>query len=232
MPPRSLPAKAQEVFDVSGAGDTSIASLALGMAVGLSLEEAAGLANHAAGIAVAKRGTAVVYPRELSGALHASDVRGARGKVLDPPEALNQVGAWRGAGATIGFTNGCFDLIHPGHVGLLAEARAMCDRLIVGLNTDRSVRALKGPSRPINTEMARALVLASLASVDLVVLFDEDTPLELIKVMKPDVLVKGADYTVETVVGADVVQSYGGKVHLAKIVPGLSTTKTIEKINS
>jgi D-beta-D-heptose 7-phosphate kinase / D-beta-D-heptose 1-phosphate adenosyltransferase len=133
---------------------------------------------------------------------------------------------------TIGFTNGCFDLLHPGHVALLAQARAACDRLVVGLNSDTSIARLKGPSRPVQPEAARAAVLASLASVDLVVIFAEDTPLALIEAIRPDILVKGADYRVEEVVGADLVQAYGGKVLLADLVAGHSTTATIKKIGT
>lgn len=230
--PVALKARAREVFDVSGAGDTAIAALALGLAAGLPLNDAAAMANEAAGIAVGKRGTAVVFPQELARMLHDTDLADASAKVRELGPARDLVQNWRAAGLKFAFTNGCFDLIHPGHVALLAEARAQADRLVVGLNTDASVRRLKGPARPINSEMARAIVLASLASVDCVVLFDEDTPLDLIKALKPDVLVKGADYTVATVVGADVVQAYGGRVHLARLVPEASTTKTIEKILS
>ncbi|MFO1187964.1 MAG: D-glycero-beta-D-manno-heptose-7-phosphate kinase [Alphaproteobacteria bacterium] len=230
--PVALKARAREVFDVSGAGDTAIAALALGLAAGLPLKDAAAIANEAAGIAVGKRGTAVVFPQELAHMLHDTDLADASAKVRELGPARDLVAHWRAGGLRIAFTNGCFDLIHPGHVALLAEARAQGDRLVVGLNTDQSVKRLKGPARPINAEMARAIVLASLASVDCVVLFDEETPLDLIKALKPDVLVKGADYTVATVVGADVVQGYGGRVHLARLVPDASTTKTIEKILS
>jgi D-beta-D-heptose 7-phosphate kinase/D-beta-D-heptose 1-phosphate adenosyltransferase len=144
--------------------------------------------------------------------------------------ALDQVATWRAKGLKVGFTNGCFDLLHPGHVALLAQARGQCDRLIVGLNSDASVKRLKGPERPIQAETARAVVLASLAHVDAVVLFAEDTPAELIAAIRPDVLVKGADYTVAEVVGADIVQSYGGRVFLARLAPGHSTTQTIARI--
>jgi D-beta-D-heptose 7-phosphate kinase/D-beta-D-heptose 1-phosphate adenosyltransferase len=228
--PLVLKARAREVFDVSGAGDTAIAALALGLAAGLALQDAAALANEAAGIAVAKRGTAVVFPQELAHMLHDTDLEDAAAKIRELGPARDLVQQWRAGGLKIAFTNGCFDLIHTGHVALLAEARAQGDRLVVGLNTDASVKRLKGEGRPINSEMARAIVLASLRSVDLVVLFDEDTPLELLKALAPDVLVKGADYTLATVVGADLVQSYGGRVHLARLVPEMSTTKTIEKI--
>jgi D-beta-D-heptose 7-phosphate kinase/D-beta-D-heptose 1-phosphate adenosyltransferase len=228
--PVVLKARAREVFDVSGAGDTAIAALALGLAAGLAVKDAAALANEAAGIAVAKRGTAIVFPQELAHTLHDTDLEDAATKIRELPPARDLVQQWRAAGLKTAFTNGCFDLIHPGHVALLAEARAQGDRLIVGLNSDASVKRLKGAGRPIQAEMARAIVLASVRSVDMVVLFDEDTPLELLKALTPDVLVKGADYTLSTVVGADLVQAYGGRVHLARLVPEMSTTKTIEKI--
>jgi D-beta-D-heptose 7-phosphate kinase / D-beta-D-heptose 1-phosphate adenosyltransferase len=225
-----LVAAAREVFDVSGAGDTAIATLAAGLAGGLSLIEAARLANLAAGIVVGKIGTAVTHASELREAL--ADAEHGDNKTRPPELALEQVERWRARGLTIGFTNGCFDLLHPGHVALLAQARAACDRLVVGRNSDTSVARLKGPSRPVQPEAARAAVLASLASVDLVVIFAEDTPLALIEAIRPDILVKGADYRVEEVVGADLVQAYGGKVLLADLVAGHSTTATIKKIGT
>src|SRR6185437_1859321 len=225
-----LPAAAREVYDVSGAGDTAIATLAAALAGGLSLIEAARLANLAAGIVVGKIGTAVTYASELAEAL--ADAEHGHDKTRELPRALEEVERWRSRGHTIGFTNGCFDLLHPGHVALLAQARAACDRLVVGLNSDASVARLKGANRPVQPEAARAAVLASLASVDLVVIFPEDTPIALIEAIRPDVLVKGADYRVEEVVGADIVQSYGGEVVLADLVAGHSTTATIKKIGA
>ncbi len=225
-----LPARAQEVFDVSGAGDTVLAALGLAVASGATLEQAAAIANAAAGIVVAKVGTAVVHPEELTRALHAAQVSGAEAKISEIHEASDQVERWRAKGQRIGFTNGCFDLVHPGHLSLLRQAKAHCDRLVVGLNADVSVRKLKGEGRPLQGEMARALVLASLEDVDMVVLFTEDTPIRLIETLKPDVLVKGADYTVETVVGADIVQGYGGRIVLADLVAGESTTATIKRM--
>lgn len=145
---------------------------------------------------------------------------------------LARVEVWRSEGKVIGFTNGCFDILHPGHVSLMRQARAACDRLIVGLNSDASARRLKGPSRPLHDENSRAIVLAALADVDAVVIFDEDTPERLIKAVRPDVLVKGGDYTVETVVGADFVQAGGGKVLLADFKQGHSTTRSIEKMTA
>lgn len=225
-----LAAAAREVFDVSGAGDTVIATLAAGLAGGLSLIEAARLANFAAGIVVGKIGTAVTHASELREAL--ADAEHGQNKTRPLELALEQVERWRARGQVIGFTNGCFDLLHPGHVSLLAQARAACDRLVVGLNSDESIVRLKGPNRPVQPEAARAAVLASLASVDLVVVFAEDTPLALIDAIRPDILVKGADYRVEEVVGADIVQSYGGKVLLADLIAGHSTTATIKKIGT
>ncbi|MBI1238105.1 MAG: bifunctional D-glycero-beta-D-manno-heptose-7-phosphate kinase/D-glycero-beta-D-manno-heptose 1-phosphate adenylyltransferase HldE [Alphaproteobacteria bacterium] len=228
--PIHLSAHAREIADVSGAGDTVLASLGLAVAAGASLAEAARLANHAAGIVVGKVGTATVHPDELLDALQAERLRGSDTKTRSRGALLDLVAQWRARGLTIGFTNGCFDLLHPGHVSLLAQAKANCDRLIVGLNDDASVRRLKGPSRPINGETARATVLGSLQSVDAVTLFAEDTPLALIEAIRPDVLVKGADYTIDKVVGADFVQSYGGRVVLAALTEGQSTTATIARM--
>ncbi|GAB6052280.1 D-glycero-beta-D-manno-heptose-7-phosphate kinase [Magnetospira thiophila] len=226
-----LPAEAREVFDVSGAGDTVIATIAAGLAAGASLERAAALANAAAGIVVGKVGTAVTYASELSAVLHHQDLMDAEAKVLPRDPARDRVERWRRAGLKVGFTNGCFDLLHPGHVSLLQQARAACDRLVVGLNSDSSVQRLKGPTRPVQSEMARATVLASLAPVDMVVLFAEDTPQHLIETLRPDVLVKGADYSEDQVVGGTFVKSYGGRVLLARLEDGHSTTGTISRIN-
>lgn len=227
---RHYPAEAREVFDVSGAGDTVLATLAAAIAADLSWETACHLANVAAGIVVGKVGTAAVLPREIQAALQNHALMSAEAKVVNRTRLLELTALWRGQGLKIGFTNGCFDLLHPGHVSLLAQARKACDRLVVGLNSDASVKRLKGETRPVQHEGARALVLASLASVDLVSLFSEDTPLELIKSLRPDVLVKGADYTVATVVGADIVQGYGGRVVLAELTPGQSTTAMIGRM--
>ena len=221
-----LPAEAREVYDVSGAGDTVAATLGLALAAGATLEDAARLANRAAGIVVGKAGTAVVHPEELAHAL------GHDNKYLTLPAALDRIATWRRQGINrIGFTNGCFDLLHQGHVSLLVQARARCDRLVVGLNSDASVRALKGQGRPVQTEPARATVLAALQAVDLVVPFAEETPVELIRSIRPDLLVKGADYTVETTVGADLVQGWGGEVFLAELTPGVSTSSMLARAN-
>ena len=225
-----LATEAREVFDVSGAGDTVLAVLALALGAGASLRDAATLANVAAGIVVGKAGTAVVHPDELVRALRSSEMKGAQDKIVSLDAAVERVAAWRAQGLSVGFTNGCFDLLHPGHVSLLSQARGACDRLIVGLNTDASVRALKGDGRPVNSEMARAVVLAALETVDAVVLFAEETPLKLFEAIRPDVLVKGADYTIDRVVGADFVQKHGGRVVLVDLVPGQSTTSTIQRM--
>jgi D-beta-D-heptose 7-phosphate kinase / D-beta-D-heptose 1-phosphate adenosyltransferase len=224
-----LGAEAREVYDVSGAGDTVVAVLAAALAAGATTADAARLANVAAGIVVGKVGTAVVHATELMETLVDRDALATR-KVLPLALALDHVARWRRNGLRIGFTNGCFDLLHPGHVSLLAQARGQCDRLVVGLNSDASVVRLKGPGRPVQNEQARATVLASNEAVDLVVLFDEDTPRTLIAELKPDVLVKGADYRLDQVVGADIVETYGGRVVLAELLPGYSTTATIARL--
>ena len=225
-----LPTRAREVADVSGAGDTLVAALAVALGAGAALPEAAILANATAGLSVAKQGTATVFRQELLDALHLDDLVATDRKVAALPEAIAQVADWHHRGLRVGFANGCFDLIHPGHVRLLSEARAACDRLIVALNTDASVKRLKGPSRPLQNETARATVMASMAAVDLVTLFDEDTPLEMIRALRPDVLVKGSDYTVDQVVGAGLVQEWGGKVVLVTLREGHSTTGTIRRM--
>ena len=228
--PLHVPTRARAVADVSGAGDTVVAALAVALAAGASLPQAAALANVAAGIAVGKLGTATVLRAELADALHSHAAHALDHKVVDRETAIERVAAWRRAGLKVGFTNGVFDLIHPGHVRSLALARAACDRLVVALNTDASVRRLKGPTRPVQTETARATVMAAMEAVDLVLLFGEDTPLEIITALLPDVLVKGADYKPEDVVGADVVQAHGGRLVLIPLEAGHSTTGTIQRI--
>jgi D-beta-D-heptose 7-phosphate kinase/D-beta-D-heptose 1-phosphate adenosyltransferase len=226
-----LPTRAQAVADVSGAGDTLIAAFAIGLASGAPRPQAAVLANVAAGISVGKPGTATVSHSELAAALHRRELLALDEKVADLDTARAQVAAWRAAGLRIGFTNGCFDLVHPGHVRLLARARAACDRLVVGLNSDDSVRRLKGPERPVQHETARATVLASISTVDLVVIFAEDTPEALIRALLPDLLFKGADYRLDQVVGAEIVRANGGEVRLIDLEAGYSTTATIRRIN-
>ena len=219
-----IPACAREVFDVSGAGDTVVAAFALALAAKSGEEDAARLANIAAGIAVAKMGTAAVTADEVAAELQFRQLQSAEKKIVSPERAGENLSQWRAKGLKVGFTNGCFDLVHPGHISLLNQARARCDRLVVGLNSDASVRKLKGPGRPVQDETARAIVLASLAMVDLVVIFSEDTPDQLIRALKPDLLVKGADYKRAEIVGADFVSSYGGEVLLAELLPHHSTT--------
>jgi len=230
MPTLHLPARVREVSDVSGAGDTFVAALAAALACDPDLEKATRLANIAAGISVARPGTAVVSGRDLTEELRRRHVIASDEKIMSAETAVQCVAEWRRHGLRIGFTNGCFDLIHPGHVHLLAQARAACDRLVVGLNTDASVRRLKGPERPIQSETARATVMASLAPVDLVVLFAEDTPLSLIEAIRPDVLVKGADYRPDQVVGADIIRRNGGRVVLVDLLPSQGTTATIARV--
>ncbi len=231
-PPRHVPTRAVAVADVSGAGDTLVTAFALALAAGATMPDAALLANLAAGLAVAKPGTAAVTAAELAAALHREEVLAIDSKVATLQAALARIATWRAAGLRVGFTNGCFDLIHPGHVRLLAAARAQCDRLVVGLNSDASVQRLKGPDRPVQTESARATVMASMAAADLVVIFDEDTPERLIRAILPEVLIKGADYTIDQVVGADIVQAAGGRVALIPLEAGHSTTSTIRRINA
>jgi D-beta-D-heptose 7-phosphate kinase/D-beta-D-heptose 1-phosphate adenosyltransferase len=232
QPALHMPTRAREVADVSGAGDTLVAALAVALGAGASLPEASLLANITAGISVGKQGTATVSREELLGVLHLEDLVATDRKIATREAAASRVAAWRAQGFRVGFANGCFDLIHPGHVRLLTEARARCDKLVVALNTDASVQRLKGPTRPLQNETARATVMASLSPVDLVVLFGEDTPLEMIQALRPDVLVKGADYSIDQVVGADLVQGWGGKVLLVELQQGHSTTGTIRRMTS
>ncbi len=227
---RHFDAEAREVFDVSGAGDTVAATLAVGLAAGVDRDQAVQLANIAAGIVVGKLGTAVAYKADIINELHHQEFASGEEKILSLEAALDRVLLWRNQGLQIGFTNGCFDLLHPGHISTVAKAKAACDRLILGLNSDESVKRLKGKDRPIQSEIARAQVLASLENIDLLVIFGEDTPANIIKTLKPEVLVKGADYKVEDIPEAAIVRAYGGKIHLAKLEKGHSTTATIAKM--
>ena len=220
--------KAREVYDVSGAGDTSIAALALGLAGGGDISDAVNLAIAASGIAVGKAGTATVSDEELRSALQMG-LRNGGVSYLSREAAEAQVATWREAGLTVGFTNGCFDILHPGHLRVLEEAKARCGRLVVGLNSDASVKRLKGESRPVNDQESRARVLSGLSAVDAVVVFEEDTPQALIQSLQPDLLVKGGDYSIETIVGADIVTARGGTVHIVPLVDGQSTTAAIER---
>ena len=226
------PARTREVFDVSGAGDTVIATLAAAMAGGLHIHTAVDLANLAAGIVVGKVGTVPVAAHELVSLLTTSQGATAEEKVLDLPRAERRVAEWRASGETVVFTNGCFDLLHVGHITLLEKCREFGSKLVLGLNTDASVSRLKGPSRPVVGERERAKVMAALGSVDAVVLFDEDTPIELVRALKPDVLVKGGDYSIETVVGHQEVLATGGRVEIVPTVAGFSTTSLIGKLTT
>ncbi len=228
--PITLATMAREVFDVSGAGDTVVAVTAASLASGLPLARAIELANSAAGVVVGKVGTATTDIHELREQMNLVAARTQSTKVKADSALDGQVAQWRRQGLRIGFTNGCFDVVHPGHVSLMEQAAATCDRLIVALNTDASVRKLKGPGRPVQDENARARVIASLADVDAVTLFGEETPEALIRRIRPDTLIKGADYSVETVVGATFVESYGGAVVLAELEPGHSTTAAIARM--
>lgn len=225
---------AREVYDVTGAGDTVLAVLALGLLGGLSPRQAARLANVAAGIVVGKVGTAAVDRASVVAALSAPGGEGAPAspRILERTDAIAAVARWREQKQRIVFTNGCFDVLHAGHVDCLQKARALGDRLVVAINSDASVRRLKGKDRPLATEQHRALVLAGLACVDLVVVFGEDTPLSLIEAMRPDVLAKGDDYAPEAIVGAAEVTSWGGRVVAIERVPDLSSTTLIEAARS
>jgi D-beta-D-heptose 7-phosphate kinase/D-beta-D-heptose 1-phosphate adenosyltransferase len=229
-----LPTFAKEVFDVSGAGDTVAATLALGFGSKLPVAFSMRCANHAASVVVSKLGTATVSRAELAAALDLEDhaIRKERGSLCTLAEAVRMREIWRQMELTVGFTNGCFDLLHPGHVAILEESAAQCDRLIVALNTDASVRRLKGETRPVQSELARARVMGALECVDMVILFEEDTPLEVIQALKPDLLVKGSDYTVDKVVGSDFVHSYGGRVALVNLVEGHSTTRLVQRAST
>ncbi len=226
------PARAREVFDVSGAGDTVIATLAASLAGGLQMETAVELANVAAGIVVGKVGTVPIARHDLIAALTPSSSLNAGEKMLDIERTRLRVAEWRASGETIVFTNGCFDLLHVGHIALLEDCRRFGSKLVLGLNSDASICRLKGPSRPIVGERERARVMAALAAVDVVVLFEEDTPLELIRAIRPDILVKGGDYTIETVVGHEDVIAAGGRVEIVPTVEGFSTTNIIKRLQA
>jgi D-beta-D-heptose 7-phosphate kinase/D-beta-D-heptose 1-phosphate adenosyltransferase len=224
------PARAREVFDVSGAGDTVIATLAAALGGGLKMETAVELANLAAGIVVGKVGTVPIAQHELVAALTPSSGIEGGEKILDGERLAKRVQEWRAAGESIVFTNGCFDLLHVGHVTLLEECHRFGSKLVLGLNSDASVCRLKGPERPVVSERERARVMAALAAVDAVVVFEQDTPIELIRAVQPDVLVKGGDYSTETVVGYEDVIAAGGRVEIIPTVEGFSTTNIVKKL--
>jgi len=225
-----VPASAREVFDVTGAGDTVIAVLAAGLCAGMDLSEAVRLSNLAGGLVVGRLGTAPVEVPDLEKAL-SLEHPSFHDKICSSwDRARELVDSWKAGGETVVFTNGCFDILHAGHATYLERARCEGTRLLVGLNTDESTRRLKGPSRPVNTQDDRATVLAALSSVDAVVLFGEDTPLELIRSLRPEILAKGADYRPDQVVGGEDVQSWGGRVVLVPLLEGRSTTSTLERL--
>jgi len=224
--PHRIRARAREVFDVTGAGDTVLAALGVALGAGMDRPAAAEVANRAAGCAVARVGTAPVHWADLLEGLTAAPEE----KLLSRDHLAAVCATLRRAHRRVVFTNGCFDLLHPGHIRLLSEARKLGDFLVVGLNSDASVRKLKGPERPILGERDRAQVLGGLDAVDFVVLFEEETPERLLEVLRPDVLVKGGDYTEATVVGAPLVRSYGGTVALIPLVPGNSTTSMVSRM--
>jgi D-beta-D-heptose 7-phosphate kinase / D-beta-D-heptose 1-phosphate adenosyltransferase len=224
-----FPAVARQVFDVSGAGDTVIATMALAIASGLEVSAAAQLANIAAGIVVSKVGTVPVTSDDLLASVMPEIELNPEEKVVDLNQLKRRVSAWRSKGETVVLTNGCFDLLHIGHIYLLQQARREGDRLIVAINSDESVSVLKGPTRPIVRERERAYVLAALGVIDAVIIFGESTPLRLIEVLRPDVIVKGGDYNEETVVGTREIRSWGGRVKIVPTVEGFSTTGLIER---
>ncbi|WP_027896682.1 bifunctional D-glycero-beta-D-manno-heptose-7-phosphate kinase/D-glycero-beta-D-manno-heptose 1-phosphate adenylyltransferase HldE [Zestomonas thermotolerans] len=230
QPALHLPARAREVFDVTGAGDTVISTLAAALAAGEELPQAVALANLAAGIVVGKLGTAAISAPELRRAVQREE--GSERGVLTLEQLLSSIEDARAQGEKIVFTNGCFDILHAGHVTYLEQARAQGDRLVVAINDDASVSRLKGPGRPINSVDRRMAVLAGLESVDWVVSFSEDTPERLLQLVKPDVLVKGGDYGIDQVVGADIVRAYGGEVRVLGLVENSSTTAIVEKIRN
>ncbi len=224
------PAVAQQVFDVSGAGDTVIATLAVATTCGIAIEDAARLANIAAGIVVGKLGTIPIARHELAAALTEFSGTETREKILDLDRLLVRAAEWRASGDTIVFTNGCFDILHVGHIALLEDCRRFGDKVVLGINSDASVSRLKGPGRPIVGERERARILAALAATDALVTFDAPTPIDLIVALRPDVLVKGGDYTEENVVGAPEVRGWGGRVVIVPTVEGFSTTNIVRRL--
>lgn len=226
QPDIHVPTQAQEVFDVTGAGDTVIAVLAVAIAAGLEYPQAMRLANAAAGIVVSKLGAATVNPAELRRALHPSH----EGGILTEDELMVAIEDAHAQGETVVMTNGCFDILHAGHIHYLTQAKALGDRLIIAVNDDDSVRRLKGTERPINPIEDRLKVLAALGVVDWVVPFSEDTPERIINKLLPDILVKGGDWKIEQIAGAQAVLAHGGQVKILGFVEGRSTTNVIKKM--
>ena len=227
-----LPTAAKEVFDVTGAGDTVVATLAAALGAGMNLQEATALSNVAAGIAVAKVGTAAVTFQELQRELAATNKGSSAHKLCSAEQLISEVAQLKAMGKTVVMTNGCFDILHPGHIEYLERARALGDALVLALNSDRSVRQLKGPSRPVNTLPTRARMLSALSCVDMVTEFDEETPESLIASVLPSILVKGGDYAIDQIAGAKQVQAAGGQVLVLDFLDGHSTTQLIQKIKA
>ena len=219
-----------EVFDTAGAGDTTLAAIGLALAAGADMQTGVELALLASNIVVQKAGVATVSPEDLIEAELTAHRSPLEAKIVTVERMTTQAARWRAQGLKVGFTNGCFDILHPGHIAYLTQAKSWCDRLIVGLNTDESVRSIKGPERPVNRLEARAMVLAGLAAVDLVIPFEDETPVALIAAARPDVLVKGGDYSLDHIVGRDLVEGWGGQVRLAEFMEGHSTTSTIARL--
>ncbi len=224
----------KKVYDVSGAGDTVVAAISSGIGSGMSLEESAEIANIAGGIVVGKTGTSIIKIEEIERKI---SYKMARKKDLEKNNySLEEIvilsNEWKEEDLKVGFTNGCFDLLHPGHLSLLKLAKSRCDKLIVAVNSDISVKKNKGPTRPIHNETSRSMMLTALEYVDAVIIFDSETPMPQIEAIKPDILIKGGDYTIETVVGADYIHSYGGEVYVAPSDISFPTTKIIEKISA
>ena len=227
-----VPSSDADLLDVTGAGDTVVAGLAVALGEGATLVEAARFANAAAGLAVARRGTSVIPRDDVSQPPQAAPARRTvfSGDAADLRELCGLVEFWRASDLRIGFTNGCFDVLHAGHLRLVAEAAARCDRLIVAVNRDSSVRKLKGPGRPVQSEEVRLQVMSGLPGVSAVVGFAEDTPLSLLETLKPDVLVKGADYELEAIVGAQETLARGGEVIRVPLLQGQSTSAIVKRL--
>jgi len=228
---QTIHSEAKEIFDVTGAGDTVVSVFVLSYLVSRSWEESVKIANRAAGIIVGRIGTSNIFPRELIEIFHSNYNKTDR-KIVSQENIGRTMNDLRNNGKKIALTNGCFDLFHNGHLELLKEAKSFGDILVVGINSDHSAKRLKGKRRPFNSESYRAKILSELECVDFVVIFKEDTPLNLIKAIKPNVIIKGSDYAPEAVVGRDIVERYGGKVHLVRLVEGISTTTLVNKIRS
>ena len=224
-----LAAETREVYDVSGAGDTVVAVLAVLVGAGFGITEAAKISNIAAGIVVEKAQTGIAHPHEILSRLQGKSIIFSNKKVMSLLTVKEKVYSWKQDGLKVGFTNGCFDLIHPGHISLIERAKKECDKLIVAINNDYSVKLLKGKHRPVQSDRSRASVLSALQSVDAVVIFSEKTPIKLIKSIKPDLLIKGSDYKVNQIVGGNFVTNSGGRVKIIKLLPGFSSSKTISR---